>query len=86
MQPVAAESSAGLRCADGGHQLPPPWTDCNKITAGPRRRQRRSTTQRWRLYDRSPRMRRASWMSLGMMVTRLAWMAQRLVSSNSDTR
>ena len=26
-------------------------------------------------------MRRASWMSLGMMVTRLAWMAQRLVSS-----
>ncbi|XBI07831.1 hypothetical protein VPH35_135671 [Triticum aestivum] len=31
-------------------------------------------------------MRRASWMSLGMMVTRLAWMAQRLVSSNSPTR
>lgn len=35
---------------------------------------------------RSPRMRRASWMSLGMMVTRLAWMAQRLVSSKSPTR
>jgi hypothetical protein len=35
---------------------------------------------------RSPRMRRASWMSLGMMVMRLAWMAQRLVSSNSPTR
>ncbi|KAK4828974.1 hypothetical protein QYF61_001595 [Mycteria americana] len=34
---------------------------------------------------RSPRMRRASWMSLGMMVTRLAWMAQRLVSSKSPT-
>ncbi|RCV33606.1 hypothetical protein SETIT_7G095400v2 [Setaria italica] len=31
-------------------------------------------------------MRRASWMSLGMMVTRLAWIAQRLVSSNSPTR
>ncbi|XBI07439.1 hypothetical protein VPH35_135345 [Triticum aestivum] len=31
-------------------------------------------------------MRRASWMSLGMMVTRLAWMAHRLVSSNSPTR
>ncbi|WVZ72353.1 LOW QUALITY PROTEIN: hypothetical protein U9M48_020828 [Paspalum notatum var. saurae] len=31
-------------------------------------------------------MRRASWMSLGMMVTRLAWMAQRLVSSKSPTR
>ncbi|OQU87918.1 hypothetical protein SORBI_3003G367401 [Sorghum bicolor] len=30
-------------------------------------------------------MRRASWMSLGMMVTRLAWMAQRLVSSKSPT-
>ena len=34
----------------------------------------------------SPLMRRASWMSLGMMVTRLAWMAQRLVSSKSPTR
>jgi len=31
-------------------------------------------------------MRRASWMSLGMMVTRLAWMAQRLVSSKRPTR
>ncbi|OQU75745.1 hypothetical protein SORBI_3010G021401 [Sorghum bicolor] len=30
-------------------------------------------------------MRRASWMSLGMMVTRLAWMAQRLVSSKRPT-
>ncbi|RCV33728.1 hypothetical protein SETIT_7G105500v2 [Setaria italica] len=30
-------------------------------------------------------MRRASWMSLGMMVTLLAWMAQRLVSSKSPT-
>ena len=38
------------------------------------------------LYERSPRMRRASWMSLGMMVTRLAWMAQRLVSSKRPTR
>ena len=37
-------------------------------------------------YARSPRMRRASWMSLGMMVTRLAWMAHRLVSSNRPTR
>ena len=37
-------------------------------------------------YARSPRMRRASWMSLGMMVTRLAWMAARLVSSNRPTR
>ena len=31
-------------------------------------------------------MRLASWMSLGMMVTRLAWMAARLVSSNRPTR
>jgi len=37
-------------------------------------------------YARSPRMRRASWTSLGMMVTRLPWMAQRLVSSNRPTR
>ena len=37
-------------------------------------------------YARSPRIRLASWMSFGMMVTRLAWMAQRLVSSNSPTR
>lgn len=36
-------------------------------------------------YALSPRMRRASWMSLGMMVTRFAWMAHRLVSSNSPT-
>lgn len=39
-----------------------------------------------RAYARSPRMRRASWMSLGMMVTRLAWIAHRLVSSNRPTR
>ena len=38
------------------------------------------------LHARSPRMRRASWMSLGMMVTRLAWMAARLVSSKRPTR
>ena len=37
-------------------------------------------------YARSPRMRRASWMSLGMMVTRLAWMAAKLVSSNNPTK
>ena len=35
---------------------------------------------------RSPRIFLASWMSLGKMVTRLAWMAQRLVSSNNPTR
>ena len=34
----------------------------------------------------SPQIFQASWMSLGMMVTRLAWMAQRLVSSNNLTR
>jgi len=34
----------------------------------------------------SPLSRRASWMSLGMMVTRLAWMAQRLASSKIPTR
>ena len=37
-------------------------------------------------YARSPRMRRASWMSLGMMVTRLAWMAHKLVSSKRPTK
>ena len=31
-------------------------------------------------------MRRASWMSLGMIVTRLAWIAQRFVSSKRPTR
>jgi len=31
-------------------------------------------------------MRRASWMSFGMMVTRLAWMAHKLVSSKRPTR
>ena len=34
----------------------------------------------------SPRILLASWMSLGKMVTHLAWMAQRLVSSNNPTR
>jgi len=48
----------------------------------------RSDTGGWvkLVYARSPRMRRASWMSLGMMVTRLAWMAHRLVSSKRPTR
>ena len=31
-------------------------------------------------------MRRASWMPLGWIVTRLAWIAQRFVSSKSPTR
>ena len=34
----------------------------------------------------SPRIRLANWMSLGMMVTRLAWMAHKLASSNNPTR
>ena len=37
-------------------------------------------------YARSPWIRLASSMSFGMMVTRLAWMAHRLASSNSLTR
>ena len=40
----------------------------------------------WTFYARSPRIRLASRMSFGMMVTRLAWMAHRLASSNSQTR
>ena len=38
------------------------------------------------LYVCSPRIHLASSMSFGMMVTRLAWMAHRLASSNSLTR
>ena len=37
-------------------------------------------------YALSPQIRLASWMSLGMMVTRRAWMAHKLVSSNNPTR
>ena len=39
-------------------------------------------------YDQnlSPLILLASWMSLVMMVTLLAWMAQRLVSSKRETR
>ena len=37
-------------------------------------------------YARSPRIRLASRMSFGMMVTHLAWIAHRLASSNSRTR
>ena len=38
------------------------------------------------LYAPSPWISLASWISLGMMVTRLAWMAHRLASSNNLTR
>jgi len=34
----------------------------------------------------SPRMRWASWMSLGMMVTRLAWMAHKFVSNTIEKK
>lgn len=37
-------------------------------------------------YARSPLIRLASWISLGMMVTLFAWMAHRLVSSNNPTK
>jgi len=37
-------------------------------------------------YARSPRILRASWISLGMMVTRLAWIAHKLLSSKRPTR
>ena len=37
-------------------------------------------------YALSPRILLANWMSLGMMVTRLAWMAHRLVSSKRPTK
>ena len=40
----------------------------------------------WNFYVHSPRIHLASRMSFGMMVTRLAWMAHRLASSNSPTR
>ena len=34
----------------------------------------------------SPRMHQANWISLGMMVTLLAWITHRFVSSNSFTK
>ena len=37
-------------------------------------------------YALSPWIRLASWMSLGMIITRRVWMAHKLVSSNSPTR
>jgi len=37
-------------------------------------------------YARSPRIRRASWMSFGMIVTRFAWIAHKLVSSKRPTK
>ena len=45
-----------------------------------------SSKSRTDSYALSPRILLASWMSLGIMVTLLAWMAQRLVSSKSPTR
>lgn len=55
-------------------------TDTNEITKTSRQKQKQyfNITQKhtnditFRSYDRSPRMRRASWISLGMMVIRLA--------------
>ncbi len=45
------------------------------------------TDERYRrLYERSPRSLRARARSFGWIVTRLAWMAAKLVSSNNDTR
>lgn len=38
------------------------------------------------VHERSPRNLRASWMSLGWIVTRLAWIAAKLVSSNNLAR
>ena len=38
------------------------------------------------VYTRSPLILRLSWRSRGMTVTRLAWIAQRLVSSKRPTR
>ena len=38
------------------------------------------------VYERSPRSRRARARSFGWIVTRLAWIAARLVSSNNETR
>lgn len=58
-----------------------------KKEGGPKKRgtkHRRKPVQT--LYARSPRIRLASWMSFGMMVTRLAWIAHKLVSSNSPTK
>jgi len=37
-------------------------------------------------YARSPRIRRANWMSFGMIVTRFAWIAHKFVSSNNPTK
>ena len=39
-----------------------------------------------RTYARSPRIRRASWISFGIMVTLLAWIAHKLVSSKMPTK
>lgn len=38
------------------------------------------------IYARSPRILLANWMSLGMIVTLLAWIAHKLVSSKSPTK
>ncbi len=49
-------------------------------------RKERHGTSTQGVYALSPRIRRANWISLGMIVTRLAWIAHRLVSSNSPTK
>ena len=60
---------------------------CSEHRVGPSLLEVVRASMPWHAHaERSPRMRRASWMSLGMIVTRLAWMAQRLVSSKRPTR
>mmetsp|Transcript_72099 Transcript_72099/g.145912 ORF Transcript_72099/g.145912 Transcript_72099/m.145912 type:complete len:168 (-) Transcript_72099:424-927(-) len=74
-KPPGGDSSQALHCLNASKLF---WV--HAIPAGG------SAPGSERAYARSPRMRLASWMSLGMMVTRLAWMAHRLVSSNRPTR
>lgn len=64
----------------------PARSHCVRVLHNGRVLQVRAHARPVQLRSRSPLMRLASCMSLGMMVTRFAWMAARLVSSNSDTR
>ena len=53
---------------------------------GPERDRNICVCGRETLHALSPQILLASWMSLGMMVTRRAWMAHKTASSNSPTR
>ena len=87
---IECSSSAKLKLCAPEKSLPPRRTIVHTTLPGStvgRRHPSGAPPGSRRAYSRPrPRIRRASWMSLTMMVTRFPWIAQRLASSKSWTK